>query len=169
MKIRQATVRDIKIISSIHASSWKIAYKGIVPQRYLDELRYDFWESAFQNWISNNILTAQLVYDNEIPVGIIAYGKSRDDKFPEWGEIVSVYLLPSYFKKGYGQKMLEAALDDLKKKGFQYCYLWILKENHNARKFYEKNGFRCSNDELIYEIMQKQLTDVRYILTLNNT
>jgi GNAT superfamily N-acetyltransferase len=65
--------------------------------------------------------------------------------------------------------MLETALDDLKKKGFQNCYLWVLKENHNARRFYEKNGFRCNNDELLYEIMQKQLTDIRYILTVNNT
>ena len=66
VKIRQATVRDTKIISNIHASSWKIAYKDIVPQRYLDELKYDFGVPAFQNWINNNILTAQLIYDNEI-------------------------------------------------------------------------------------------------------
>ena len=138
-------------------------------QRYLDELEYDFWVSAFQNWIGNNILTAQIIYDNEKPVGCIAYGKSRDDKFSEWGEIVSVYVLPSYFRKGYGQKLLETALKDLKEKGFQNCYLWVLKENHNARRFYEKNRFRCNNDEIICKIMQKQLTDIRYILSLNNT
>ncbi|MFZ5643484.1 MAG: GNAT family N-acetyltransferase [Bacillota bacterium] len=168
MKIRQATNRDTRIISNIHASSWKIAYKDIVPQRYLDELQYDFWVSAFQNWISNNILTAQLIYDNQIPVGCIAYGKSRDKKFSEWGEIVSLYVLPGYFRKGYGQKLLETALNDLKEKGFQNCYLWVLKENHNARKFYQKNGFRCNNDELICEIMHKKLTDIRYIFSLNN-
>ncbi|RYD04824.1 hypothetical protein N752_12930 [Desulforamulus aquiferis] len=71
VQIRQATVRDTKVISNIHASSWKIAYKGIVPQRYLDELKDDFWVSAFQNWISNNILTAQIVYDNAIPVAAL--------------------------------------------------------------------------------------------------
>ncbi|MEG6523510.1 GNAT family N-acetyltransferase [Desulfotomaculum sp. 1211_IL3151] len=139
--IRRATIRDTRIISNIHASSWKIAYKDIVPQKFLDELEYDFWVSAFQNWIDNNILTAQIIYDNERPVGCITYGRSRDNKLSKWGEIVSVYVLPGYFRKGYGQKLLETALKDLKEEGFQNCYLWVLKENYNARRFYEKMGF----------------------------
>ncbi|RYD04825.1 hypothetical protein N752_12935 [Desulforamulus aquiferis] len=65
--------------------------------------------------------------------------------------------------------MLEVALTNLRTKGYQNCYLLVLKENHNARKFYEKNGFRCNNDELICEIMQKPLTDIRYIRSLNHT
>ncbi|WP_242949848.1 hypothetical protein [Clostridium saccharobutylicum] len=40
-------------------------------------------------------------------------------------------------------------------------YLWALKENINARAFYESNEFTC-------EIMQKQLVDVRYILKCEN-
>lgn len=105
VNIRKATMTDLEVISCIHASSWKVAYKGIVPQRYLDELKYDFWVDAFQNWISNNLVTAQLIYENEIPVGCIAYGKSRDEKFPEWGEIVSIYVLPEHCSKGYGSKI----------------------------------------------------------------
>lgn len=168
VKIRQATARDAEVISNIHASSWKTAYKDIVSQRYLNELKYDFWVSAFQNWISNNILTAQLIYEDELPVGCTAYGKSRDVKFSKWGEIVSIYVLPDYFRKGYGQKLLEKALTDMKTMGYQSCYLWVLKENLNARKFYEKNGFWCNNDECTCEIMQKQLIEVRYILMLGN-
>jgi hypothetical protein len=56
VKIIKASTKDSEIISKLHALSWKTAYKGIVPQEYLDELKYDFWVDAFQNWISNNIL-----------------------------------------------------------------------------------------------------------------
>ena len=37
MEIREATPKDVKDISRIHALSWKSAYKGIVPQAYLDK------------------------------------------------------------------------------------------------------------------------------------
>ena len=167
VKIRQATLEDVKTISNIYALSWKSAYKGIVPQEYLDELACDFWLSSFQNWLNNNILTAQLIYENEMPLGCIAYGKARDVKFTDWGEIVSIYLLPDHFRKGYGQKLLKAALIDMKRKGYKNCYLWVLKENAPARDFYECNGFICNNDECTCKIMQKQLVDVRYIFSIN--
>lgn len=165
VKIRKATLEDVEDISNIYALSWKSAYKGIVPQKYLDELKCDFWVSSFQNWINNSIFTTQLIFENDMPIGCIAYGNARDDKFANWGEIVSIYLLPDYFRKGYGQKLLKTALIDMKTNGYKNCYLWVLKENSSARYFYESNGFICNNDECTCEIMKKQLVDVRYILT----
>lgn len=170
VKIKKATLDDINIISNIYALSWKYAYKNIVPQKYLDELKCNYWVSSFQNWIGNNILTAQLIYEDELPVGCVAYSKARDVRFAHWGEIVSIYLLPDHFRKGYGQKLLQTAIIDMKTNGYENYYLWVLKENTNARSFYESNGFIYNNDECTCEIMQKQLMDVRYILTsVNNT
>jgi ribosomal protein S18 acetylase RimI-like enzyme len=140
VKIIKASTKDSEIISKLHALSWKTAYKGIVPQEYLDEIKYDFWVDAFQNWISNNILTVQLLYRNETPVGCIAYGKARDENFLEWGEIVSIYIHPDYWRRGYGHKLLETAILDMKKRGYQNCYLWVLRENHSAQKFYPEIG-----------------------------
>ncbi|MCB8814405.1 hypothetical protein [Desulfosporosinus shakirovi] len=90
--IKDVRVQDAETISNIYAISWKVAYKGIIPQRYLEELQNDFWVSAFQNWINNNILKVKQIYENDTPVGCISYGKSRDEKLPNWGEIVSIYL-----------------------------------------------------------------------------
>ncbi len=166
MYIKQATLEDVEIISKIHAYSWKAAYKDIIPQKYLDDLKDSYWVSAFEDWIRNNKLTTQLVFDNEIAVGCVAYGKSRDDKFPYWGEIVSIYTLPQYFGKGYGKYLMNFALSDLKKCDYNDVYLWVLKENKRAKKFYENLGFKCNNDEYTFDIMGKQLIDERYILSL---
>lgn len=169
MEIRKATPDDVKDISRIHALSWKSAYKEIVPKAYLDELKEDFWVSAFAAWIKDNVLTAQLIVAEGISVGCVAYGKSRDKCLPNWGEIVSIYLLPEYFGKGYGNKLLEIALLDLKQSGYQNIYLWVLKENQRARHFYEKNKLQCNKDECICEIMGKRLTDIRYIYFFDNS
>lgn len=169
MEIRKASLADVEDISRIYALSWKSAYKGIIPQAYLDELKEDFWVPAFATWIKDNILIAKLISENGSSVGCVAYGKSRDKSLPNWGEIVSIYLLPEHFGKGYGNKLLEDALLDLKQSGYQNIYLWVLKENQRARHFYEKNKFQCGKDEYICEISGKQLIDIRYIYSFNNS
>ena len=109
-----------------------------------------------------------MIFENGSSVGCVAYGKSRDKSLPYWGEIVSIYLLPEYFGRGYGNKLLENALLDLKKYGYQNIYLWVLKENQRARHFYEKNKLQCNKDECTCEIMGKELTDIRYIYSFKN-
>ncbi|KMT22462.1 GNAT family N-acetyltransferase [Clostridium cylindrosporum] len=168
LKIRQAVVEDAKVISNIHALSWKSAYKELVPQRYLDDLKNDFWVEAFENWIRSDDLKAKIIYENEKPIGCAIYGKSRDEKLLNWGEIVSIYLLPDYFHKGYGQKLLDNVLIDMKELGYKNIYLWVLEENDKARLFYEKNGFKCNDDKYYFEVMQKQLVNVRYVNSLKS-
>ncbi|ATW25086.1 GNAT family N-acetyltransferase [Candidatus Formimonas warabiya] len=163
MEIRKGTLDDVKDISRIHALSWKSAYGGIVPQAYLDELKEDFWVSAFSVWIKDNVLAVQIITDHGSPVGCVAYGRSRDKSLPSWGEIVSLYLLPAYFGKGYGNRLLKSALSDLKKSGYQSLYLWVLQDNQRARRFYEKSGWQYNQDEYVFEIMGKKLTDIRYV------
>ena len=36
------------------------------------------------------------------------------------------------------------SIKELKQRGFNKVLLWVLEENHRARKFYESNGFTCS-------------------------
>lgn len=170
MEIRKAAINDVKDISRIHALSWKSAYKGIIPQTYLDELKEDFWVPAFEAWINDNVITAQVILVSGSLVGCVAYGKARDKSLHNWGEVVSIYLLPEYFGRGYGSKLLESALSDLKHSGYQNIYLWVLKQNQRARHFYEKNKWRCNeDDECICEIAGKQLTEIRYIYSFDSS
>ncbi|SET61267.1 Ribosomal protein S18 acetylase RimI [Natronincola peptidivorans] len=168
MKIRKATIEDVNDISRIHALSWKFAYRGIIPQAFLDELKEDYWEAAFVAWIKDNVLTTQILVEKGKAIGCVAYGKSRDKSLPDWGEIVSLYLLPEYFGKDYGNKLLHSALADLKESGYESIFLWVLKDNQRARGFYEKNGMGCNNDEYVLEIMGQQLIDVRYVYAFNS-
>jgi ribosomal protein S18 acetylase RimI-like enzyme len=107
-----------------------------------------------------------MIFENELPTGCIAYGESRDGEYSDWGEIVSLYIHPDFFREGYGQKLLRTALVELEESGYQKYYLWVLKENLPARKFYEKNGFQCNGDECSMKINNKKLIDVRYVLTV---
>ena len=64
MEIRKATIDDVRAISRVHAISLKAAYRGIIAQPYLDELKEDFWVPAFVSWLNNKVLTAQVIVKN---------------------------------------------------------------------------------------------------------
>ena len=66
-----------------------------------------------------------------------------------WGEIVSLYLLPSYTEKGIGTVLFQGVMDELKRLGLYKIYLWVLEENRPARAFYEKNGFKVMDGLII--------------------
>lgn len=65
--------------------------------------------------------------------------------------------------KGYGQYLMDACVDELNKSGFHKIILWVLEENQRARKFYEKNGFVCTDNFLDDNIGGKNLREIMYI------
>ena len=77
--------------------------------------------------------------------------------------MISLYLLPEYMGKGYGKRLLETAVTELRKQGYANIFLWVLEENNRARNFYERFGFSPTGDLLETEIGGKALWEVRYI------
>lgn len=91
---------------------------------------------------------------------------ARDEKMPDWGEIISIYLLPEYFGKGFGKPLLDNSISALYTSGLKNIYLWVLEENIRGRKFYEKNGFLLTSDRAPINIDGKELIEIRYALCI---
>lgn len=159
MEIRIMGSEDIAQVSRVYALSWKTAYRGIIPQSYLDELPEDRWVSA----LKNSPFTSLVLLDRGRYVGTSAFGEARDESLPGWGEIVSIYLLPEYFGRGYGQKLLDAVVSALAQRGYADIYLWVLADNLRARRFYEKNGFCHNGDTQTIDIGEAPLKGMRYV------
>ena len=166
ISIRRGNEEDSEVISRIHAESWKSAYKGMVPEEYLKDLKDDFWALNFKKWISEDMVKVKIIYVDFKAAGVIAYGKSRDEKFNDYAEVWSFYLRPEYFRKGLGTTLMKSVLCEMCDEGYKHCYLWVLETNNNARRFYEKIGFRSNNDKCHSKILDKNLIDIRYILDL---
>lgn len=160
MEIRRVTdADDFEKIGNIYAQSWKTAYRGIVSQNFLDALSGSRWAPM----LAQREYGAYVVLDNGAYVGTSSFHAARDAKMKGWGEIISIYLLPEYFGKGYATPLLQAVVADLSSQGFEHIYLWVLEENARARRFYENNGFRCTSDTANIELGGKELVEVRYI------
>ena len=160
LKIRRYSETDnIDEVSRIYALSWKTAYRGIIPDEYLDSLSETRW-SAHLNADAKRLL---LALEDGKPVGAATYSEARDVKMKDWGEIISLYLLPSHFHKGIGARLFAAAIGELENEGFRNIYLWVLEENYRARAFYEKHGFTLSGDVNADNIGGRDVNEVRYV------
>jgi ribosomal protein S18 acetylase RimI-like enzyme len=160
MEIRRFSESDnINDVSRVYALSWKLAYVGIVSQDYLDSISEDQWSKILVNELSN----MWIVSEGQQIVGSSTYSPARDEKYNDWGEIISLYVLPSYCHQGIGTKLLHASMNELIFTGYGDIYLWVLERNNSARKFYEKNGFKFNGDTLQTTIGGKLLNEVRYV------
>ena len=150
---------DFDAISHIYASSWKNAYKGIVPQTYLDMMPDNRWS----HFLEQNPEKSVVALKGNAYVGTASFCLARDEEMAGWGELASIYLLPEHFGKGVGRPLLEAAIAELRALGCNKFYLWVLEENPRARAFYEKNGFVTSQEKKLYHIGGKELVEIKYI------
>lgn len=160
MEIRYITNSDDRLaISKIYEESWKYAYKGIIPQEYLNSIPEGRRSKNFDipGW-----KTLVCIVDGKY-IGTSSFCKSRFEQFPDCGEIISIYFLPEYMGKGYGKKLLETSILELKKLGFDELFLWVLDDNIKAKNFYEHLGFLQTEEYLDDTIGGKEFREVRFI------
>lgn len=150
---------DLFLISNIYESSWKYAYKDIIPQNCLNSIPKGRWIKSITKEGMNNLV----LIEKGIPIGTASFCKSRWERYNSYGEIVSIYFLPDYMGKGYGNHLLEKCIEELKSFGYDKLLLWVLEDNLRARRFYEKNGFVCSDEYINDNIGGKGLREVMYI------
>lgn len=159
MVIRRVTPEDdFTVIGNIYAASWRGAYQGLVPQGYLDSLEGGNWAAFLADRPENSYL---IIEDGKY-IGTAAISPARDEEMAGWGEVVSLYLLPEYFGKGYAKPLFDHAAEGLLEQGYRALYLWVLQGNIRARRFYEKQGFSPNGDTAAVTIEDTELTEVRY-------
>src|ERR1700691_6246781 len=98
--IRAARVADAPQIAVVHVLSWQGAYRGLLPQAYLDALdpaqRVGRWERTLAEVdpATSGVFVAK---DDRHLIGFVSCSPSRDDDADpkRVGEVGAIYLLPA--------------------------------------------------------------------------
>ena len=166
-----------KDMSLLHALGWRTAYQGYIPDSFLSgSITDDRWVPVFRQNYEEGIYRGLLLYDRDRPLCCATYGPARVDhtagdticKFSspdlaDWGELVSLYAHPDHWGQGYGSIVMEEVLRRLGTTGYPGCFLYVLRENDHARRFYEKHGFAWDGHSLEVALTRNaSLTDLRY-------
>lgn len=136
---RMETEDEIRGKAWVHWKSWQESYAGIVDPDYLAKLTLEGCEEKAFRW-RDNIFVAK---DGERVVGFVGYGAAREKDGA--GEVFAIYVLEEYQHRGIGYALMRRALDELA--GCRVVYVWLLKDNLKAYRFYERVGFRADGTE----------------------
>lgn len=140
-EIRRAKPGDQESLAQIHIQSWQEAYKGLVPQDYLDSLPNEL-PSRIQNWtrnLANPERWAWVATIQDQIVGFILFGLPRDKEREDYIELGAIYLLESYKGQNIGFSLLQTGFHFMKSVGYKKSYCWVLMGNPTIN-FYEKTG-----------------------------
>ena len=160
--VRPARVADAPAMGRLHVRAWQAAYRGHMPDEYLDGLRATERAAGWERSLGRErprgaVLVAE--QDGEV-VGFAALGPSPD---PEGaGELFSINVDPDHWGTGAGRALLEAAHDELARLGFSETVLWVLPANARARRFYERAGWTCDGTERTVDALGATVPEVRY-------
>lgn len=94
--IRRARASDARGIAKVHVDSWITTYRNIVPDDYLDGLKYEDRERL---WDRNLQHSTAFVAENEAGevIGFADVGKERSGDYPAIGsEVYSIQALTNY-------------------------------------------------------------------------
>lgn len=140
--IRAARLEDVPGIAHVHVETWKTTYRGIVPDRILDNLKAEN-RAAQWNRVLSNPESAEFVYvavdDADTVVGFLSGGPERENTAGYDGELYAIYVLQTAQGAGIGRALTEKCIQRLMAQHYKAMLVWVLAENP-SRKFYEALG-----------------------------
>ena len=142
-KVRPATLRDVKTIAEIHNTTAREAFRSLVSDASLPlpplEKRQAFWREAIE-FSEPQVLVAQ---DDDKVVGFVGFDRSRDKGTPPtMGEIWAIYATPTFWGKGVGLVLWDAAREGLQEEGCTHVTVWVPLASERALRFHELAGFK---------------------------
>jgi ribosomal protein S18 acetylase RimI-like enzyme len=143
--ISKPTVQEAEGISQMHRKSWHETYDGILPrdkieeildQSEADQIRH-FQEVSIGNRPEHVFFVAK--DDNE---NIVGFSDIRVGK--EYTEVIAMYILKGFQRRGIGTEMLLKSLEKVPNS----CQVTanIIIENRPAIRFFEKHGFNSNGN-----------------------
>jgi len=163
LEIRRATLDDVSAIARVHVKTWQVAYRGQMPDSFLDglseERRVELWRPLLQPR-DHGVLVATWV---GAVIGFCDAMRSRDDDAtPYTGEVAALYVDPAHWGRGAGHALLTAGVERARAAGHHTLTLWVLATNVRARRFYEREGFSADGSEKHVGRGEYALHEVRY-------
>ncbi len=166
LRVREMTLADCDRVAEIRVRGWQHAYRGMMPQSYLDGLDVARDAERRREYLARaDGAMVNLVAEDaggEI-VGWACHGPYREGEvLTADAELYAVYVHPDHLGQGAGRALLAESLTRCAAAGHGRLLLWVLKENVRARRFYERAGFRPDGAEEPFEVEGVAVPEVRY-------
>ncbi|MBR7782901.1 GNAT family N-acetyltransferase [Undibacterium luofuense] len=166
VSLRRATVADAEAIAAVRVEGWQTAYRGMIPDQYLDEMLVDdhvlYWKRILQALPAAADKACVYVAESEGHViGFVSATLLAEPKHGYHAELGALYIRPQWQRAGIGRRMMHKVARTLQSWNCADLVVWVLSDNRLARNFYEElNGEFVLEQEFSWDDMD--LKEVGY-------
>ncbi len=141
MHIRSAGPADIHALALVYMETWRTAYRGILPDAYLDAMTVGETETSLSREMgAAGVVSLMAEADDGQVTGLVTGGVDRRRDRIYSGEIFSLYVRPSDQRCGIGHQLVAHLVARINRFDIYTLKVQVLKANP-CRRFYEKlNG-----------------------------
>nr|WP_081626994.1 GNAT family N-acetyltransferase [Bordetella sp. FB-8] len=162
--LRAASADDSAVVAALHTSSWRDAYRALLPAQYLGERvsldHRTHWDALLSRPPKERGLVLIAEIDQK-PAGFVSAEKAAN---PAYGALLSsLHVMDAFQGRGLGRLMIEAVRAWAREQGETKVHLYALEGNHKAIRFYESNGWKFAGLESS-RIGETPVTDRRYVI-----
>ena len=141
---RIARPSDVPAVGLVQAAVWRAAYGHILPPEVVEQFDGPSFARVWRDSLSHPPSARHVLLvacAGEQVVGFAAVGPSTDaDATETSGEVLALGVHPDARHNGHGSRLLNAAVDTLRGKGFGSLCTWILATDEATRAFLTAAG-----------------------------
>jgi GNAT superfamily N-acetyltransferase len=163
--IRPALPSDAPAIAALHAESWRVTYRGILRDDFLDgpvfQDRRVVWETRLSEVPAPDTRLVSVIEHGGTVHAFIGVFLDVD---PQWGALVdNLHVVPERKGHGLGRRLMaEAAAWVLQRRPASRLHLWVLEMNVEACGFYEHLGGTVTERRIHEAPDRSQVPAARY-------
>ncbi|MEV1071302.1 GNAT family N-acetyltransferase [Micromonospora parva] len=142
-KVVQSRDGDIPAVAAVHLATRRHAYAGLLPASVLERMSVDslrrWWASRLRSAPHPHAMLVGITDPQRRDVaGFVHAGPGQEVGV---GEIYAIHVHPNNQGRGYGRRLLTAAMRELAEYGHKRGRLWVLEGNLPAQGFYRRLGW----------------------------
>ncbi len=138
--LRNATHEDASAITALHVASWRSAYRGVLPDAYLDgeaeAERGAHWDKTLSSLKPEDLVL--VAEDTDGLRGFISVYRDAEPGYDAY--LDNLHVRPGNRGGGLGKQLLAAALARTIAAGAKTLCLWAFDQNEGAIRFYQRLG-----------------------------
>jgi len=146
MNIRFAVADDAKMLAEMGAKTFYDAFaKDNTPENIALYLEKSFSPEIQRAQLSDPEIVFLIAELEGKSIGFAKLNLNRDhnsQKNPKTLELERIYAIQEFIGKGVGRELMQACIDEARKRGCNSLWLGVWEKNPRAIEFYRKWGFK---------------------------
>jgi GNAT superfamily N-acetyltransferase len=192
--VRPARLDDVGEIARIQLTTWRVAYRRLLPKHVLDSLDEAWiarrWQDAITHPPSPRHRVMVAVEQRDPPfdgpstgpgsayvVGFIASGPADETTLApdedhtalsdDVAAVIDLLVEPRWGRRGHGSRLLAAAVDSWRTDGFATAVAWTFVDDPVTRTFLESTGWAPDGASRSLDVEDLLVPQVRWHVALD--